>query len=325
MYINEIIRITYRCNWKCKFCNVLKTNNYWLYDISSKEVIYNILKITKKYTLEERKDLILSFSWWEPTLNKNLPNYIKLAKSIWVWNIQIQTNWSIIFSNFDLLKLLINSWLNEIFLAQHSSNNLLNKKMWCFTNLENFIIFLDYFEKNKLINEIKIYINIVINKINLSTTKEYINFLLKNNYFKLVNNNHFSFWFIQPNWYANINNDEVLLKYDKNELIIINELIKICEDNKLSLDFHFTSPPLCILNNPEYNLEYIVLNKLEVDKNKWIINKWNLDSYRELWKEKQKLESCKKCSYNKYCLWFYKNWISFVWEECVKQKIMNYI
>ena len=42
-YINEIIRITYKCNWKCKFCNVLKTNNFWENDVTHKEVIYKIL------------------------------------------------------------------------------------------------------------------------------------------------------------------------------------------------------------------------------------------------------------------------------------------
>jgi biotin synthase-like enzyme len=33
IYINEIIRITYKCNWKCKFCNISKVNNFGENDI----------------------------------------------------------------------------------------------------------------------------------------------------------------------------------------------------------------------------------------------------------------------------------------------------
>lgn len=53
IYINEIIRVNYKCNWSCKFCNVLKTNNYWENDVSYKEVVYKILALTKKYSLEQ--------------------------------------------------------------------------------------------------------------------------------------------------------------------------------------------------------------------------------------------------------------------------------
>jgi len=62
IYINEIIRITYKCNWKCKFCNVSKVNNYGIADISSKEVVSKILSLVKKYNTKQLKNLNLSFS-----------------------------------------------------------------------------------------------------------------------------------------------------------------------------------------------------------------------------------------------------------------------
>ena len=61
IYINEIIRVTYKCNWKCKFCNVLKTNNFWEKDVSNKQIIYKILSLLKKYNKNQLENLILSF------------------------------------------------------------------------------------------------------------------------------------------------------------------------------------------------------------------------------------------------------------------------
>ncbi len=325
MYINEIIRVTYKCNWKCKFCNVLKTNNYWEIDIISKQVVYEILELARKYKRIELNSLDLSFSWWEPTLSKNLWSYIKLAKSIWVWNVQIQTNWTIIFSDLKLLDSLVNSWLNEIFLANHSENSDINMKMWSYSNIDNFLKFLEYFKNNKLNSKIKILTNIVVNKINLPTTINYINFLLENDYFEIIWNKHLSIWFVQANWYANINKDEVLLKYSPRDIKQIVEIIKHCEKKWLLLDFHYTSPPLCILNYPEYNLEYYRLKQLENDKKSSSINDSNLESFKYLWKEKQKFEECNKCKYNDYCLWFYKNWVSFVWDDYAKEKINNFL
>lgn len=47
MYINEIIRVTYACNWKCKFCNILETNNYWKSNISLNQALINDSKYQK--------------------------------------------------------------------------------------------------------------------------------------------------------------------------------------------------------------------------------------------------------------------------------------
>lgn len=325
MYINEIIRVTYKCNWKCKFCNVLKTNNFWENDITSKEIIIQILDIARKYSKDELNNTTLSLSWWEPTLNNKLSKYIKLSKAIWVWNVQIQTNWSTIFSDFTLLEWLIDSWLDEIFFSNHSNDSELNKAMWSYTNTDNFFKFLAHFEKNNLNKKVRILTNIVVNKFNISTTKDYISFLIKNNYFKIIDNNHLSIWFVQPNWYANINKDEVLLKYDEKELNYIKDFVLFCESNWLSLDFHFTAPPICTLDYREYNLEYDRLKQLENDKTKWNLIEPNLEKYEWLWKEKQKFSECNKCKYNDYCLWFYKNWLSFVWDDYAKEKINNFL
>jgi len=334
IYINEIIRINYKCNWKCKFCNVLMTNNYWSKDVSDKEVVSKILNLTKKYSTKQRKNLILSFSWWEPTLNKNLILFIRLAKKIWIWSIQIQTNWTILFKDHDFINKLINAWLNEIFLAQHSSYNDINKEMWVYYDIEDFKSWVKYVNDNNIHNKIQIAFNIVINKINIMYIYDYIIFLIEiwfinllpiedNNWFK--NTKRISFWLVQPNWYAEINKEKVLLEYNSKQVSEITKIVKLCKINNVYSDFHFTSPPLCILNFPDNNLEFQRLKQIEIDKVSWEINNWNLESYKYLWKEKQKFKECKECNNNKYCLWFYKNWVSFVWEEYIKNKIKIFI
>lgn len=333
VYINEIIRITYKCNWKCKFCNVLKTNNFWENDVTSKEVIYKILYLSKKYNLEQRKNLILSFSWGEPTLDKNLDKYIYLAKKIWIWTVEIQTNWTNLFKNHNLIDKYIKSWLDEIFLAQHSFDDEINKKLWVYYQISDFISFVNYIESNKLDKKISINFNIVVNKINIFYVYDFILNLINIWFIKIISANwdsknnlkKISFWFVQPNWYANLNREEVLLKYSDDEIKEVEKIVKLCEKNNILPDFHFVCPPLCILDYKKYNLEYARLKKLEDDNLNNNINSGNLETYKFLWKEKAKFEECKKCENNNYCLWFYKNWTDFVWEDYVKEKILNYL
>ena len=334
VYINEIIRINYKCNWKCKFCNVLMTNNYWEHDVSDKEVISKILKLTQKYSLEQRKNLILSFSWWEPTINKNLNKFIRLAKKIWIWTVQIQTNWTNLFKNNDYINILIDSWLDEIFLAQHSSDEEINKKLWIYYSIDDFKNWITFIKDNNIHNKIQIAFNIVVNKININQVYEYILFLKENwfidllpieenNWFK--NTRRISFWLVQPNWYAEINKDEVLLDYSNIQIEKIDKIVCLCKENNIYADFHYTAPPLCVLNYPEYNLEYQRLKNIEEDEKNWNLNEWNLESYKYLWSEKQKFDECSKCKNNSYCLGFYKNWVTFVWEENVRNRINKFI
>jgi len=334
IYINEIIRVTYKCNWKCKFCNVLKTNNFWENDVTDKEVVYQILNLIKKYSFEERKSLILSFSWWEPTLNKNLIKYIRLAKVIWVWVVEIQTNWTMLFKNKNYILDLIDAWLNEIFLAQHSNDTIINNNIWSFYDLNLFKDWVKFILDNNINNKVSIYLNIVVTSINIFWLYNYIDFLVKIWFIKIIPIRHhsnwkitskISFWFVQPNWYAELNKEEVLLKYSDSEIKEIEKIVSLCVKNWILPDFHFVCPPICILNYPEYNLEYGRLKKLEKDTNLGTINEGNLESYKNLWKEKKKLDLCEKCEYNKYCLWFYKNWIDFVGEDYVKSKINNFL
>jgi hypothetical protein len=56
------------------------------------------------------------------------------------------------------------------------------------------------------------------------------------------------------------------LKFNDEEIKEIERTIRLCEENDILPDLHFTCPPLCILDYPKYNLEYNTLKNLEKDK-----------------------------------------------------------
>ncbi len=317
-FINEIIRVNYRCNWKCIFCNVSEVNNYWDNDIDYKEVVKKIILLAKKYNLKERKKLLLSFSWWEPTLNKNLINYIKLAKKIWIWRIQIQTNASLLYNDLWLIDNYILAWLDEVFIAQHSHDPFVNKDLWVFTEFDKFLNWFEYVKNKK---SILLIFNIVVTKLNIYSLIDYLDKLKENGVFNHIYN--ISIWFVQPNWYAWKNKNKVLLTFDWKEKEEINKIINYSKQNNILLDFHYTSPPLCIVENIEYNLEYKKLKLLEEQSKENKLDP-SLDSFFFMKSQKVKIDECRGCKYDKYCFWFYNNWINFIWKELLVKRINEF-
>ena len=229
-------------------------------------MVRHILELTRKYTREQRQSLTVSFSGGEPTLNKNLGRYIRLAKGIGVGNVQLQTNGSLFYKNPERLLPLITAGLGDVFIANHSHVSELNKRMGTRWNREDFLHFVDYAYENNLNSKVRIFLNIVVNKINLFDTHAFIEFLVERRFIELLHSRIISFGLIQPNGYAEMNGGEVLLKYTPRELEEIRRIIELCKAHNILPDFHFTAPPLCVLNYPEYNLEYERLKKLEYNK-----------------------------------------------------------
>ena len=233
-----------------------------------------------------------------------------------------------------MIDLYYSYWLDEIFLAQHWNNKEQNLEMWIYYKSEDFENWVKYIYNKSFHKKIDISFNIVVNKINIFDIYSYILYLKKVWFLKIlpmhddVESNKIkkiSFWLVQPNWYAEINSEKVLLKYDELEVDEIHKIIDLCIDEYIYPDFHFTAPPLCILDIPDYNLEHHRMKKLNNDIKEGTINKWNLESYKYLWKEKSKIDLCKKCRYNDSCLWFYNNWIKFVWKDYIEKKVSDFI
>jgi hypothetical protein len=120
------------------------------------------------------------------------------------------------------------------------------------------------------------------------------------------------------------NKETMLLDFNNIQKISIEKIIELSRKQNVLLDFHYTSPPLCVLNYPEYNLEYNQLKQLEIDNKKNNISESNLESFKFLWKEKTKYSGCNKCSYNKYCLGFYKNYEEYLGKNKIEEFISDF-
>ena len=226
-----------------------------------------------------------------------------------------------LFKNNALYHSLVDAWLNEIFLAQHSHKNQTNKELGCFYEFWDFLEWIEYLKKQKYIPDI--FLNIVVTQKNIWEIEEFILILLKNWFLKLLRNK-ISLWFCQPMWYAMQNKETMLLDFNHSQKTSIEKIIILSKQENILLDFHYTSPPLCVLNYPEYNLEYKQLKQLEIDNKKNNISESNLESFKFLWKEKTKYAKCWKCSYNKYCLGFYKNYEEYLGKEKIQKFISDF-
>jgi hypothetical protein len=88
------------------------------------------------------------------------------------------------------------------------------------------------------------------------------------------------------------NKETMLLDFNHSQKTSIEKIITLSKQKNILLDFHYTSPPLCVLDYPEYNLEYNQLKQLEIDNKKNNISESNLESFKFLWKEKTKYAKC---------------------------------
>jgi MoaA/NifB/PqqE/SkfB family radical SAM enzyme len=109
-----VVRLGTRCNAKCLFCNV-PMESYGLPEAVSVEAIKKeIVHLGNK-----QKNLKISISGGEPTINEDLPRIIKFAKSHGVQTVEIQTN-AILLRDKNLTKKLKKAGLNKAFVAFHS-------------------------------------------------------------------------------------------------------------------------------------------------------------------------------------------------------------
>lgn len=324
MYTNEKVRITYKCNWDCIFCNVREVNNFWECDIDAETVLKEILLIKNKYKKEELKNLFLAFSWWEPTLNKNLKKYILLTKKLWFEKIELQTNWIILYSNPKLLEELVEIGLTKIFIWNHACDEQINRKLWCFYDKEKFVSFVKFVKEKNLASKLIIEQNIVISQINLYHIYDYLNFLKDSWFFDILAKRQISLGIVQPHWYARDNRERLLINFSEKDIKEAQKVVSFLEKNNVKIEFHYTAPPLCILDYPQYNLEYKNLKEMEEDIKNNTFSKWSFENVKTLWKEKMKFPKCKKCAYDKYCSGFYKSWVDFYGKEKLENRVKDF-
>jgi MoaA/NifB/PqqE/SkfB family radical SAM enzyme len=110
----SVIRLGTKCNAKCLFCNVPAESYDLPATVSVEKIKKEIIDLGKR-----QKNVIISISGGEPTINKDLPETIKFAKNHGVRTVEIQTN-AILLREKNLVKKLKKAGLSKAFVAFHS-------------------------------------------------------------------------------------------------------------------------------------------------------------------------------------------------------------
>lgn len=305
---DEVIRLWYKCNEKCLFCNFTPLNEPWYKEKNLNDVKIEIDELILKYKDEEK--ISLSFSWWEPLLWwEELFDMIRYAKKRKIWLVWLQTNAVLITESiaFKLKEL----WVNRILVSLHSNKDSINDQI---TLLKNSATLALKGIENMKKAWLNFTINHVLNKINYKYFSEFVLFL------KSININEVSLWIVQPHWYAEKNFNKIVVSYD-DLYPFLKEWQEIALKNNFWLLFHYCDIPLCKYENKDIinNLTYKSL--LEI-RTSWIWDYW--DFVKKLINSKEKTQYCKLCKYNNYCYWVWSNYIKYFWDNSIKPK-NNYI
>jgi MoaA/NifB/PqqE/SkfB family radical SAM enzyme len=291
------IKICNQCNNLCRFCIQGKRR----YNLFSENIIKHtplnksekeIKEILKKEKMSYNN---LSFTGGEPTIDKNLIDYIKYAKKLNYKKIYIQTNGRILAYEKYCLEL-INAGANFFNILLLGSNSEIHDYLTQSPDSFNQTI---KGIKNLIKLNQEFLINVVITKKNYKDIpdmiKKAINLKIKNItfIFMKINNesdrNESKMINIIPRYYQ-------VKKYLKDALVI---------GTKNGIEIKIQDVPYCILNNYE----------------KYLIN----DNYEEkltsfdtstTFKKKNKSLNCKKCVYFELCEGPYKDYTEiFGWKE----------
>jgi len=306
------------CNFKCMFCNVdfRQWEKKWYFKKRWKELIkFLFLQFVSTFRRYKIKNwnLIIDFSWWEPSLYKK--ELLTLCQKIkkYVLNkypevnltFSIQTNASNIDEGF--ARDMFECGIKEALVSFHTCNGeifeiLLGVKKDVLINVVRWI--------NNLIKAwIDVYPNIVLNKLNKDDFLNTLKFLVTN--FKDIS--VFNIGVLQPHGLA-LNNIEKLFVNYEDVKDIYNRGIFFLRNNYKKVINHYVGLPPCYMLTDKFNLElrenYLFFRDKYLDLiwfgNK--IGKIDEDLYI-VYKEKRKLEKCRECFYNKFCFGIRKEYV----------------
>lgn len=303
------IFLNYTCNYKCNFCfEFNEKKSVWFSFEEIKEMITNWFNDWSRHII---------FSWWEPSLDKNIFDYIKLSKNIGYKKIWIHTNWFKFKDKWYLDKLYSN-WLTGVVLSIHwlyKINDLITGIKWSFDDFNKWLINLSKikFKDNNFI----IDTNTVICKQNKDILDKLFLYLLKFPISKRLFSFPNSTQFINK-WIGIIKNmKHFMIKYEdvKEKLFFINNIKKKYFIKSVMLEWI----PYCMVDKELY----------------WFLEWWEKQWKKELyskniynWENDKdhsyiKNSECEKCEYNYKCYWYSKDYVAYYWEKLLFNKNFN--
>lgn len=278
------------CNNNCIFCIDNRRRGKLSAAILTRDGAGAMKKMSGKL------DKIL-FTAGEPTLNKELPKLIGLAKKLRYSEIGLITNGRLM-SGKNFCQKLFDAGLNEINVSFHSSRKAIQEKLTgaknsfdeTFAGLKN----LDHFKKSHYFN---LYVNFTVTKINL---KDIGNFIAMLSSFKI---DGIVFNVVIPKGRALVNFDKVVPSY----LSVSRELKKALKPlKKTRYSISVLGLPLCLMKGIEKfsgNFEKIMTKNPGFNKNIKSVAPWG---------RKIKAAGCGQCVFNGVC--------EGVWASYIKKR-----
>ena len=281
----EIIRLGSDCNQKCIFCNQEEN----IPKKSKKSILWELLEMRKR----KIEDLIIS--WWEPTLFKEeLIFTIKIWKKLWFKNIELQSN-AVLLSDFNYSKLLFDVWLDSAMISLHHFEEEFSDEI---TQAKGTFKKTIVWIKNLINVWVRTSLNIVINRKNYKFILDYVKYIDHN----IKGFDDISLSIVVP-WKLTKQNN-LLPKYSEIAPFLI-KAYKYCIENNIEFQNPWCWIPVCYVKDfYTYSMEYSnykswkMYNESDLEKNK---------------KNKIKSEKCKKCIFDKYCLWLWKWYVELYW------------
>lgn len=283
----EIV-LWYNCNYNCYFCFEWKIKNKW--DEIKKTKIINTIK---QWFLNGKKFII--FSWWEPTIYKDLLYYISFSKKIWYKKIILHTNWTWI-SDMNYLINLYNNWLTWVIISIHWYWKISNLITWNANSFDflNKSLINSSIIKNKDFN-FSIDTNTVINKLNIKNLLILMKYLVK---FPITRR-----MITLPYSLFSFDNSIKLKIFPKMNVIIneLNEVLDFVFLNNIK-DVVVEAIPFCFFDSKYWQFiekNYRTKKNVYLPDSFFIKNMSSNDHY-SLWKIK--LKTCFNCSKNSNCI-----------------------
>jgi len=278
MYKRADVKVWFACNNHCTFCVQWDKR----YKFKPRE-IEEIKEILRKEYLDGAKYVV--FTWWEPTVHKDLTKVVAYAKELWFMQIQIQSNGTN-FDKIDYVKELIDAGVTEFSPSIHGFNKETHDKQvatpWAWNRVIKWLINLRKLWQIVVINS-------VVTKDNYKEIPELAALLLK------LKVTQFQFAFVHILWSADKNKENVVPK-KSDALPYIHKALDLAKANNIPA--YTEAIPYCLMQWYEWAIAENMMPETTVHDAEYVIESYA--DYR--WSDwKSKREECKNCSKYRFC------------------------
>jgi len=284
-----ILKISYDCDNKCIFCHAEDYKK--IKNVHEKIIFHKINNIKDNYPGINQ----ILFSWWEPTINRNILKYIDFSKKLWfkVWLI---TNWSQLNNIFYQKN--IESWiLDYIYLSLHWPNSEIHNKIaWNDKSFQSVDKFLKSTSKYK---NLELVINCVVNRFNIDSLEHIVEYISKYNHIKII-----KFSLLEPKWSWMSNIEKIYVPVD----LVAKKIQSLVIKNK-TLNIYWDWLPLCVM---DWLLDRI--SNLKTENIEYMSETFESKIYETDFSKRQYSLKCNNCCKKEICPWIYKGYIDIYWD-----------